>query len=136
MAFVHGSIAHFTLDSAAGGSPVNISAYTDTSDLAFAIDAAETTTFGKDNKTYIVGLEDATISIGGKFDAALNTVMRGGNQIVRDFIFGPAGSGSGKPRFTGDCIVTGYSVSVGVDGVVTWSADMQVTGPVTSDTFT
>ena len=138
MVFSHGKGAYFALDTLAAGNALsNVSDWTDTTDLNRVIEAGETTTYGDDNKTYIVGLEDHTIALGGKWDPALNTVMvgTGASEVIRDFEFGPAGNSTGDVKFSGDCIVTNFSISVSVDGVVTWSADMQVTGDVAVGAF-
>lgn len=141
MAFVHGKKTVFKLDSSAG-SIVDLSAYTNSTDFDQALEAAETTAFSKDAKTYIPGLKDATISIGGNFDPTLDSHMNGvinalaaGTLATATFNYGPAGSTSGLPLYTGECLVTDYKVSGGVGDVVTWTADIQVTDTVTRTTF-
>eukprot|EP01050_Picozoa_sp_SAG11_P036669 SAG11_NODE_14070_length_626_cov_1.263757_1_plen_70_part_10 len=68
MAFVHGKDSSFKLDNASG-SLTDISAYVNSVDFPQTVDLAETTTLGDDNKEYIVGLKDATISIAGAWDS-------------------------------------------------------------------
>ena len=135
MAFRHGKDTVFKLDTVASGNALtDISSYTDTSDLARTIETGETTTFGADNKTYVIGLADATISLGGKWDEDLDEVMVGGNQIIRDFQYNPEGETSGRVEYTGDCILTNYTISNPLEDVVMWSADMQITGAVSRGT--
>jgi hypothetical protein len=134
MAFVHGKSGYFNLDNP-GGTGTDISTYCDDVSFPETIETAETTAFGATSKSYIVGLRDATISISGKWDATLDAVMIGTEPASRTFMFGPAGSTGGLVKYTGECILTNYSISTSVGDVVTWSADLQVTGNVTRTTF-
>ena len=130
MAFAHGRITVFKLDDTSGTLD-DISDFCDTTDLNRTIETGDTTTYGDDNKTYIVGLADATIGIGGKWDESVDGTIAGGSEPAsRSFEFGPAGSATGKIKYEGNCIVTNYSISNPVGDVVTWSADMQVTGVI------
>ena len=64
MAFTHGKDSVFKLDNSSG-SLTDISTYVNNVDFPETADVSETTTFGADNKTYIAGLKDATISLSG-----------------------------------------------------------------------
>jgi hypothetical protein len=126
MAFTHGKVTTFSLDNPAG-SLVNISAYCDSVDFPQTVETAETTAFGASVKSYIIGLTDATISLSGKWDAALEAVMNG-THILRTFSYSPDG---GSTTYGGEAILTSYSTSNPVGDVVTWSADLQITGAIT-----
>ena len=135
MAFGHGRVTVFKLDDTAGTLD-DISNYTDTTDLNRVIETGETTTYGNNSKTYVVGLSDATIAVGGKWDESLDATIAGGAEPpFREFEFGPAGSVVGKIKYTGNCILTGYSISNPVADVSTWSANMQVTGDITRGVY-
>ena len=132
--FAHGKSTDFAIDDT-GGSSRNIS---DTlTDVSFpqTIDTAETTAFGSSNKSYIVGLKDTTISVSGIWDATVDGYLSGTEPASRSFIYGPAGSTSGNVKYTGEAIMTNYSVSNPVGDVVTFSMDLQVTGAVTRTTY-
>ena len=132
--FAHGKSTDFAIDDT-GGSSRNIS---DTlTDVSFpqTIDTAEPTAFGSSNKSYIVGLKDTTISVSGIWDATVDGYISGTEPASRTFIYGPAGSGSGNVKYTGEAIMTNYSVSNPVGDVVTYSVDLQVTGAVTRGTY-
>tara|TARA_R100001510_G_scaffold57756_1_gene67478 strand:- start:3817 stop:4224 length:408 start_codon:yes stop_codon:yes gene_type:complete len=132
--FAHGKSTDFAIDDT-GGSSRNIS---DTlTDVSFpqTIDTAETTAFGSTNKSYIVGLKDTTISVSGIWDATLDGYISGTEPASRSFIYGPAGSTGGNVKYTGEAIMTNYSVSNPVGDVVTFSMDLQVTGAVTRGTY-
>jgi TP901-1 family phage major tail protein len=134
--FVHGKNAQFVLES------TNLSNTLNEISLPREIETAETTTFGTQDKTYIVGLSDATVSLSGMFDAtadsAINAVisnLKSGSIASASFTYGPSGSAGGKPQFTGQALVTSYEVSSPVGDVVTYSLELQVTGGVTGSTY-
>ena len=68
MAFLHGKggvVAFGAYD---------LSVYLNELTVPVAVDMAETTTFGKDDKTYIPGLRDTTMSLSGLFDGSANAI--------------------------------------------------------------
>lgn len=138
MAFTHGKDAAFLIDDTAGVL-TDISAFVDNVSFPQTLEPGETTTYGKESKTYIVGLQDATISISGKWDGAagaIDAIMVGGPEpATRTFEYGPEGSAVGSVKKTGECIRTSYDVSAPVADVVTFTAEFQVTGDVTQGVF-
>jgi len=133
--FVHGKSVDFALDDT-GGTSRNISDTLNSVDFPETTETADTTAFGSSSRSFIVGLESATISISGLWDATVDGYMKGGTEPAsRSFIYGPAGSTGGNVKYTGEAIMTNYSVSSPVGDVVTYSADLQVTGAVTRGTY-
>ena len=133
--FVHGKSTNFTLDDTSG-TVRNISDTLTSVDFPASIDTAETTAFGATAKSYIVGLEDTTISLSGIWDATVDGYITGGAEPAsRTFVYGPAGSTVSNIKYTGEAIVTSYSISNPVGDVVTYSLDLQVTGAVTRTTY-
>ena len=132
--FYHGKSTNFSLDDT-GGTSRDISDVLVSVDFPEIVETGETTAFGATSKSYIVGLRDATISISGLWDATVDGYIIGTEPATRTFIFGPAGSTSGYVKYTGECILTNYSVSSPVGDVVTFSLDLQVTGNVTRGTY-
>lgn len=96
------------------------------------IETAETTTFSDDDKTYIVGLADGTISTSGMFDStagASDAVLRG--MIQQDdntFTVLPEGVGRTNRAVLANGELTSYEVSSPVADVVAISADIQADG--------
>lgn len=134
--FVHGKNAQFVIGA------TNISNVLNEASLPREIETAETTAFGTQDKTYITGLSDATVSLSGMFDATADTAinaiitnLKSGSIASASFRYGPAGSAAGKPKFEGDALITSYELSSPVGDVVTFSLELQVTGPVTGDTY-
>ena len=132
--FVHGKSTDFAIDDT-GGSSRNIS--NTVTDVSFpqVQETSETTAFGSSAKSYIVGLTDATFSVSGLWDATIDGYLAGTEPATRSYIFGPAGSTSGYVKYTGECIMTNYSVSNPVGDTVTYSADFQCTGAITRGTY-
>jgi hypothetical protein len=138
MAFRHGKNASFKLDNS-GGTLTDISTYCDEVSLPRSIETAETTTFGVAGgaKTYVTGLNDSTVSFGGTWDSTLDAHLAAvlGQEASLSFEYGPEGTASTRVKFTGEGIMTSYEVGSPVGDVVTFSAELQVTGAVTRSTF-
>ena len=135
MAFVHGKSSVFKLDNASG-SLTDISSFVNNVDFPETADVAETSVLGASNKTYIVGLTDATISLGGLFDATVDAILGAvvGQTATLSYEYSPEGTASGKVKYTGEAILTNYALSSPVGDVVAYSADLQCSGAVTRGT--
>ena len=135
MAFTHGKDSVFKLDNASG-SLTDISTYVNNVDFPESADVSETTTLGADNKTYIAGLKDATISLAGLWDATADAIFGAvvGQSATLSYEYSPEGTASGKIKYTGEAILTSYAISSPVGEAVGYSADLQVSGAVTRGT--
>ena len=135
MAFVHGKSSVFKLDNASS-SLTDISAFVNNVDFPETADVAETSVLGASNKTYIVGLKDATISLSGLFDATVDAILGAvvGQTATLSYEYSPEGTASGKVKYTGEAILTNYALSSPVGDVVAYSADLQCSGAVTRGT--
>jgi hypothetical protein len=133
--FVHGKSADFQIDDTAGTIRV-ISDVLNSIDFPETVETAETTAFGNTAKTYIVGLTDSSLSISGMWDSTVDGYINGGAEPAsRSFVYGPAGSGSGAVKYSGECIRTSYDKGVAVGDVIPFSVNFQVTGAVTRGTY-
>lgn len=138
MAFTHGKKSVFKIDNAAG-TLTDISAFCNEVSLSRDIETAETTTFGDNDKEYIIGLKDASISVSGSFDAAsastIDSVLAGilGQDASVSFEYIPGGGsvGAANPAYQGQCFLTSYEVSGSVGDVTSFSASLQCTGAIT-----
>jgi predicted secreted protein len=135
MAFVHGKDSVFKLDNASG-SLTDISAFVNNVDFPETADVSESSVLGGSNKTYLVGLRDASIGLTGFFDATADAIFGAvlGQSATLSFEYSPEGTSSGKIKYTGECILTNYAMSSPVGDVVAYSADLQVSGAVTRGT--
>lgn len=139
--FRHGKGGVFKLDNAAG-SLVDISTGVEEVSLSYSVETGETTQFGQNSKTYITGLQDATLSVSGKYDATFDAQFQGvvaaliaGTIASVSFEYGPEGSSTGRIKYSGEAIVTSYEASASVSDVVSYSLELQVTGAVTRGTW-
>lgn len=131
--FSTGKAAVFEIDDTAGTTR-DISDVLNSVDFPETTDTAEVTAFGASSRSYIVSLESATISISGMYDATVDGYLKGGTEPAsRTFTYKP-GVSSGDAIYSGECILTSYSLSSPVGDVNTFSADFQVTGTVTRTT--
>ncbi len=130
MALVHSSVTVVKLGSN------DISSYVKSSDITFEADVHDVTTYGTTSKVYKAGLTDATISLEGWFDTAatgprkLIQPLIGNGTVV--FTRQLEGTGTGKSQDVATVIVKSFNESAPVADIVTWKAELQVTGGVNS----
>lgn len=133
--FAHGKAAVFKVADN-GGSLRDVSNVINSSGLSRSVETGETTAFGSNDKSYIPGLRDATISLGGMSDATVDGYLAGilghGTPVAWELY--PQGSVTGYPKYSGSAILTSYESSVEVGGVVAISGELQVTGAITRAT--
>jgi hypothetical protein len=110
----------------------NMSPFLNEATTTTEIETAEVTTFGDQDKTYIVGLSDGTISTSGLFDStagASNAVLTG---LIADedntFTVLPSGVAAGNPAVIANGQMTSYEVSSPVGDVISISAEVQADG--------
>jgi hypothetical protein len=141
MAQSHGKDSYFSVEDAAGTTLRVLTTYLTDVEETLTQDVAETTTKGQTAKTYVQGHTDATITISGRWDNTATTgpdvVLRGlvGDTGTSGFEFGPEGGTVGDIKYSGECILTDYTISSPLADVVGFSASFQVTGAVTVATF-
>lgn len=140
-AFSHGKNTKVSIDNAAG-TLVDISNVTNSVDMPRSLDTGETSVFGTNDKTYVLGQADGTVSIGGLFDptvdAQINAVIQAqldGTVLSSTVEYGPQGGATGKIKYTCEVLWTGYSVTAGVGDVLNFKLDGQRSGATTRSTF-
>lgn len=128
MTNVHGKVTVVTLNG------VDYSAFANATDFKDSTEAHETTTYGRDRKTYAAGLGDGTISVGGFYDttavsgprALFKPLKAAGTSVP--FRYRPEGTGTGKAQSLVNVIVTSFEESSPTGDMVTWTAELQMTG--------
>lgn len=124
-----------------GGVLRDISAYLTQADRDVPQDALDTTTFGSVNRTFIPGLQNQTFTLAGLYDQTfvgyIDNLMiyQGTATALQTFQWGPQGTATGAPKYTGSYFITDYKVSAPVAGVSTVSLNLQVSGAGTVATF-
>jgi hypothetical protein len=119
MANVHGKNTTLLLNSN------DFSQYFNNVDMAKAVDVAESTTFGKNSKTYVTGAKDGTITLGGFFDRTADAVIQ--PLIASDIVIavGVDGTDATKRVTFANGNITNYGVSAPVGDIVAVSMDFQ-----------
>ncbi len=124
MAFQHGK------DTVVMFNQNNLSTYMNSVDNTKTADIAETTSFSASAKTYLTGETDASISLGGLFDATADAIVQpllsGGTQF--DYVQGQTALSTSARCTFGIANITNYGISSPVGDVVATSLDLQPTG--------
>lgn len=128
MAFVHGKDTFVSLDGS------DLSAFTNTSEVTRTADSHDVTTYGNGTHVYVGGLKDGTATMGGTYD---NTASTGPAAVIKpllgtnvDFVRQIEGAGSGLPQESVEVLVTQYVETAPVADMVTWTCEMQLSGPI------
>ena len=137
----HGKNTYVGMDNAAGVL-TSIQSYSRSASPTETVETAETTNFGQNDKTYIVGQVDEKFTIGGTFETAFLQLVRAvkaaqqsGATPTCTVRFGPNGSATGSYFNERETLITSIQVSASVGDLVTMSVDFQRTGPTTEGTF-
>jgi len=134
MPFRHGKSAEITLNSVA------LSTFCDTADFEVDVDTADTTTFGSTWKSALAGVPGAKLSIAGKYDgtnatgpaSVIMAIIAAG--VAVPVVHKPGGTLAGQRTNSFNAIVTGYSESSPVGGIVAFKCSLLTTGAVTTVT--
>lgn len=122
MAFVHGSNSTMVVDG------TTVSSYVDNVSFSRDVDLAEVTAFGNDDKAYIAGLEGATLSITGHWDATADAALHGTFDAASfAWSYSPD---AGTTTYSGNAFVTNYTQNSPVGDRVNWSLSATITGAV------
>lgn len=123
MAFKHGKNVDVFINE------FDLTAFFNNMDLNREADNPETTTFSKNDRTFIAGLRGGNISLSGFFDSValgvdevLNATL--GAAADRTVTIGPEGTAIGNITYLFKTRTTSYNVSGAVDGVVEVTADL------------
>ena len=133
--FRHGKNTSFKIDNS-GGTPVDISDTLNSVSFPRDAEVVETTSFGSNDRTYIVGFKNGTFSVEGTYDATVDGVLSGilGGD-AGTFEYGPEGTAATRIRYTGEAILTSYEVNGTIGDAVAYTASFQISGAVTRGTF-
>lgn len=108
----------------------DFSAYFNDVSATSTVETAETSAFGSSAKTYIVGLQDGTVSLSGMFDGTatgtdvvFSTVL--GSATKQLVVVAPSGHSNGANAIMLEADDTSYEVSGAVADVVQTSAEFQ-----------
>ena len=128
MAFVHGRLTKLTI------AAKDISPYTKTSSFEKSGDFHDTTGYGATDHTKAGGLGDGKFTCGGTYD---NTASVGPRNALLSLVATTVavvrnveGVGTGKPNDAFSGVLTKYTETNPVDDMVTWAAELEISGAV------
>jgi len=112
----------------------DITCFVNNIDLTQDIDLPETTTYCNDTRAYINGLRNATGSIGGfiddDYDEGIDAILQATFNTSSASIWtdAPNGFTKGNITYLFQALVSSYNTTQPVDGVQSWTADLQLSG--------
>lgn len=132
MATYTGNAGQIKIDE--GGTPTALAEVTGYS-IETSTTAIDNTSMGDTSRTFTTGLESFSGSADVLYDDghhATFTALNGGSNAgpVTLEVF-PNGTTSGERKISGEVIITGYSMSASLDGMITASITFQGTGDLT-----
>jgi hypothetical protein len=131
----HGKSAQITINTK------DISPYVTSVTFQRGNDTHDVTTFGSLAHSYIAGLIDGQVTINGLWD---KTALVGSEVVFNSmvgtaagyaFVYGPEGSTVGNVKYTGTVVLDNYSESTPVADLVTFTAQLKISGSVTLGTY-
>jgi len=131
MAFKHGKDTEITLDSD------ELTDWTNTSQLDQEADEHDVTCYGNADYVFQGGLKKGKFSMGGIYDDGASSpkaVIEPLIGTVVVLIRKPIGTGTGRPTETVNVLITKYTETNPVAGMITWQCDMTKSGPLVRTT--
>lgn len=120
----------------------DMSSYVQSFSFPISADAVEETAMGDDSREYVVGLKNASFTVGFKHDFAVDTmdteiwdIYDGAVSVT--FVFRPdtGAVSTSNAQYSGSCILTEYPVHDGAVGdLATTTCTFQITGDVSRAT--
>lgn len=129
MAFKHGK------DTVIMVNAVDLSAFTNTSELTREADSHDVTTYGKTSHVFVGGLLNGTASMAGIYDdgaAGPRATIEPLIGTVVPLIRRPLGTGSGLPEDEVDVLITQYVETNPVADTIAWSCEFQLSDDLTT----
>lgn len=129
MAFVHGTQTRLLFGAYA------LSCFANEAQVEQAVDVSESTVFCNDAKTYVPGLRDGNVTVGGLFDSdedAIHDALKPlkGLHDPTPYSYGPEGFALGKPVTLADLLKMSYSIPASVTSLAQVSMSGQADGGV------
>ena len=120
-----------------GGTTTILSSAFDDSALNRAVDTAEVTAYGNNDKVFLAGLRHGDFPISGHFDKTIaNTVAAVlGSSSNPTWVYGPEGNTTTRRKFTFGGVLESCNIKSPIKDKVSIDAKVTISGAVTSTTF-
>lgn len=139
--YVHGKNAKFFMDDASG-TPVDFSDVVTDAKISLSTATADTSHFGSNSKTYIIGQNDGTSTVTALFDrdrlatiTAAQAALQAGTATSLTVTMAPEGTATGATKISQEMIITSLDIDAAVANVVSASFNLQRTGDTTFDVY-
>lgn len=139
---LHGHKSYFSVEDSGGTTLRNISPYITSVNFEQDNDTSDTTTFGQEGHTFLVGLTNGKITVQGLWD---KTALTGSDTVFQSMVgydtntmtfnYGPEGNTAGQMKKSGECVLETYVEADPVADLVTFTATLRISGSVTIGTF-
>ena len=123
------------------GSPtteVDISTKVKSVDFSRVQDVLDVTAFnGNGFRAFAVGLQEATFDVEVFWDTTVDTHLSGlvGYTTAVEFIYGPDGTTSTRPKYTGSVFLESLSIPATIGDIKVFTATFKATGTITRTTY-
>jgi hypothetical protein len=130
MAVSHGRLTKVTI------ATKDVSPYIKTSTYERGADVHDTTGYGVADKKKAGGLRETKFTCSGVYDNTVSVgpriVLHGNEGTTMPIVRNVEGTGTGKPNDAFNAVLAKYTETNPVDDMVTWSADFEIDGAVTT----
>lgn len=117
---------------------VDISTKVKSVDFSRVQDILDVTAFnGNGFRAFAVGLQEATFDVEVFWDTTVDTHLSGliGYTTAVEFIYGPDGTTSTRPKYTGTAFLESLSIPATIGDIKVFSATFKCTGTITRTTY-
>lgn len=129
MTKVHGKDTVYLLDGN------DLSTHSNSVEFERSADSHDVTTFGNNSHRKFGGLGDGSVTLAGFYDTVATSPRRVIEPLIGTIVplvHRPEGTGTGKPEDQVSVLVQSYTESSPVADMVTWTADLEMDGDVTT----
>lgn len=139
---IHGKDAAFLLEDSAASTLRDISSQLTNIAFSRSNDNHDSTTFGKEAHTFVNGLTNGTITLDGFWDKTASTgsatvldSLMGLDTVTVGWEYGPEGGTAALVKYSGECVLASLDIAEPVADLVTFTAQLQISGDVTKGVF-
>lgn len=120
-----------------GGTTTILSSAFDDSALNRAVDTAEVTAYGDNDKVFLAGLRHGDFPISGHFDKTIAGTVQAqlGSSSNPTFVYGPEGNTVTRRKYTFAGVIDQFNIKAPIKDKVSVDGKVMISGAVTSTTF-
>lgn len=139
---IHGKDTAFSLEDSAASTLRILDSQLNNVSFNRSNDTHDSTVFGDEGHTFIVGLTNGTITIEGFWDKTASTgtatvldSLMGLDNVTLGWEYGPEGRTTGLVKYSGECVLSSLDYTSPVADLVTFTAQLQISGTPVKGTW-